>query len=299
MPIFAGQMPSKFIIHAVLFIVGALYAGNYIIAKEVMPEHVGPFGLIVIRVIIASIIFWIIQAIWVKEKVENKKDYLLLFRASAFGVIINQLLFFKGLSLTSPINASLIMTATPILVLITSAIILKERITNVKLMGVLLGFSGAILLIGNSGFSFSGDTFKGDLLVFVNASSYGIYLVLVKPLMAKYHPLTVVKWIFTMAIPFVALIGFSDLQIVEWSKMSWEIYFSIAYIVIGVTVLAYLMNAWSLRYVNASMVGIYIYLQPLLASFLAVILGKDEMTLSKIVFALLIFSGVYLVSIKK
>ncbi len=292
-------MPTRFTIHAALFIVGALYAGNYIIAKEVMPEFVGPFGLIVIRVVVASIVFWIIHAIWIKEKVESSKDYLLLFRAAVFGVIINQLLFFKGLSLTSPINASLIMTATPILVLITSAIILKERITKLKMFGVVLGFSGAVLLISKSGFSFSGDTFRGDLLVFANASSYGIYLVLVKPLMAKYHPLTVVKWVFTMAIPFVVFIGYSELEIVQWSSMPLNIYISIAYIVIGVTILAYLMNAWSLRYVNASMVGIYIYLQPLLASFLAVVLGKDVMTLSKVVFALLIFSGVYLVSIKK
>ncbi len=292
-------MPSKFTIHAVLFLVGAIYAGNYIIAKEVMPEYVGPFGLIVIRVIIAAAIFWIIHFIWIKEKLKSKKDFFLLLRATVFGVVINQLLFFKGLSLTSPINASLIMTATPILVLISSAIILKEKITKLKMLGVLLGCSGAILLIGNSGFSFSGDTFKGDILVFINACSYGIYLVLVKPIMDKYHPITVVKWIFTLAIPFVTIVGFSDLIPVDWEQMPGRIYLSIFYIVFAVTIMAYLLNAWSLRYVNASMVGIYIYLQPLLASFLAVILGKDELTISKIFFAMLIFSGVYLVSIKK
>ncbi|MEQ8359859.1 MAG: DMT family transporter [Cytophagales bacterium] len=292
-------MPSKYTIHAVLFSVGAIYAGNYIIAKEVMPEYVGPFGLIVIRVIIAAAVFWIIHAIWIKEKLKSRKDFFLLLRATAFGVVINQLFFFKGLSLTSPINASLIMTATPILVLISSAIILKEKITKLKMLGVLLGCSGAILLIGNSGFSFSGDTFKGDILVFINACSYGIYLVLVKPIMDKYHPITVVKWIFTLAIPFVTLVGFSDLVLVDWDQMPGKIYLSIFYIVAAVTILAYLLNAWSLRYVNASMVGIYIYLQPLLASFLAVLLGKDELTLNKVFFAFLIFSGVYLVSIKK
>ncbi|QNL22432.1 DMT family transporter [Hyphobacterium sp. CCMP332] len=292
-------MPYKYTIHAVLFSVGAIYAGNYIIAKEVMPEYVGPFGLIVIRVIIAAAVFWIIHAIWIKEKIKSRKDFYLLLRATAFGVVINQLFFFKGLSLTSPINASLIMTATPILVLISSAIILKEKITKLKMLGVLFGCSGAILLIGNSGFSFSGDTFKGDILVFINACSYGIYLVLIKPIMEKYHPITVVKWIFTLAIPFVTLVGFSDLILVEWDQMPGRIYLSIFYIVAAVTILAYLLNAWSLRYVNASMVGIYIYLQPLLASFLAVLLGKDELTLNKVFFAMLIFSGVYLVSIKK
>jgi drug/metabolite transporter (DMT)-like permease len=187
-------MPSRFLIHVALFSVGALYAFNYIIAKEVMPVFVKPFGLIVIRVTIASVIFWIIHSIWIKEKVESRKDYFLLFRAALFGVIINQLLFFKGLSLTSPINASLIMTATPILVLISSSLILKEKITKVKLFGVFLGFSGAVLLISNSGFSFSGDTFQGDFMVLLNASSYGIYLVMVKPLLAKYHPLTILSW---------------------------------------------------------------------------------------------------------
>jgi drug/metabolite transporter (DMT)-like permease len=292
-------MPSKFTIHSVLFFVGAIYGGNYIIAKEVMPEFVGAFGLIVIRVIIASALFWLIHKFWIDEKIESGKDFWLLLRASFFGVVVNQLLFFKGLSLTKPINAALIMTATPILVLIASSIILRERITRLKLIGVILGFSGAVLLIGSSGFSISGGTFKGDIMVFMNACSYGIYLVLVKPLMSKYKPLTVVKWVFSMAIPFVVIFGWNDLLIADWNAMPFNIYLAIAYIVIGVTILAYLLNAWSLQYVNASLVGIYIYLQPLLASIFAVMLGKDEMTLSKVLFGLLIFSGVYLVSIKK
>ncbi len=292
-------MPAKYTIHLALFTVGAIYAGNYIIAKEVMPLYVGAFGLVVIRVTLASAIFWLIHSLIIKEKVQNRKDYFLLFRASLFGVVFNQLLFFKGLSLTSPINASLIMTATPILVLISSSILIKERITTTKLIGVFLGFTGAVLLIGNSGFSISGETFKGDIMVFLNASSYGIYLVLVKPLMGKYHPLTVVKWVFTMAIPFVALAGSSEIISTEWTAIPIHIYWFIGYIVIGVTVLAYLLNAWSLKYVNPSMVGIYIYLQPLLATGLAIFLGKDEMNLSKLLFALLIFSGVYIVSIRK
>ncbi len=185
------------------------------------------------------------------------------------------------------------------MVLISSSILIKERITTTKLIGVFLGFTGAVLLIGNSGFSISGETFKGDIMVFLNASSYGIYLVLVKPLMGKYHPLTVVKWVFTMAIPFVALAGSSEIISTEWTAIPIHIYWFIGYIVIGVTVLAYLLNAWSLKYVNPSMVGIYIYLQPLLATGLAIFLGKDEMNLSKLLFALLIFSGVYIVSIRK
>ena len=291
--------PSPILLHLALFSVGAVYGGNYIIAKEVMPEWVGPIGLIVIRVWIAAIIFWLIHVIFIKEKVNSRKDFFLIFRAAIFGVVINQIFFFSGLNLTRPINASLIMTATPILVLLTSAFILKEKITWQKSFGIALGFSGAVFLIGYSGFSVSGNTFKGDLMVFLNACSYGIYLVLVKPLMAKYHPLTIVKWAFTFAIPFVTFFGWSEVRQTNWSVIPFEIYIGIVYIVFGVTVFAYLMNAWVLQYVNASMVGVYIYLQPLLATIFAISLGKDELTIIKILLGLLIFIGVYLVSIRK
>lgn len=286
--------------HIALFLVALIYGANYTIAKGVLDdEYMQPLGFILLRVLSGLLFFTIIHHFFIKEKVE-RKDFGLLILCGLFGVAINQMFFFMGLKLTKPINASLIMTTCPIIVLVVSAIILKEAITIRKLVGICFGAAGAILLIlYGEKVSFDRDQILGDVLIFINASSYAVYLVLVKSLMKKYHPITVVKWVFTIGIIFVLPFGISKLTVVEWQTFPVSIWIAVAYVLICTTILAYLFNTYALKIVRASTVSIYIYLQPLLATLVALLADSDQFVPQKVVFGILIFIGVYLVSSKK
>ena len=280
-----------------LAILGAnvIYGINYSIAKDVMPEYILPFGFIFCRVLGALLLFFAIGS-FIREKVE-RKDLLKLAVCGFFGVAANQLMFFYGLNQTNPINAGIIMTSNPILVLIASAIILKTRITANKILGIALGIAGAlIILLFKKGFAFGSDTIVGDAFIFLNALSYGVYLVLVKPLMGKYKPITVIKWVFTFGFIYVIPFGFTQFNEIEWSSFETDIWSKFLFVIIGTTFLAYLFNIYGLKRLSPSTVSTYIYLQPVIAAFFAISVGKDSFTWIKLIAAILIFSGVYLVS---
>jgi drug/metabolite transporter (DMT)-like permease len=291
-------MPSKFKIHSALLIVGLIYGANYSIAKVVMPYHIGPFGIIFIRVIIGTALYWAIDFINGPEKIKYKRDYIKLAVLAVFGVAINQLMFFKGLSMTTPISASVIMTSSPITVLIVSYFLLKEKITVNKLLGIALGATGAVLLIGIDGFQISNDTFLGNLFILVNAVSFSVYLVLVKPMMYRYKAMTVIKWVFFFGMFMVIPFGFEEFVQIEWSDLPTEAWLSLSYIVIGTTFIAYLLNTWALKFVNPSLVGYYIYLQPVFSTIVALSFRGDKLTIMEVAYSSLIFIGVYLVSVK-
>lgn len=293
------QMNKKFLAHLALFAANLIYGANYTVAKEAMPEYIAPFGFILIRVIGAVLLFWLIWSTMIRERVA-RSDFLRLAACGLFGVAINQLLFFKGLSITTPINAAIIMTSNPVMVMLFSIWILKEAITAQRTIGLLIGLSGAILLItAGSGFSFSSDTFRGDLLVFINATSYALYLVIVKPLMAKYHPITIVAWIFTFGLIIVIPFGLEELMEVEWSAFTPSIWAVVSFVVVFTTFFAYLLNVSALKQLSPAIVSYYIYLQPFLAAMIALYFEKDHLTWVKTGAAALIFTGVYLVSTQK
>lgn len=283
--------------HVALFIVNLIYAANYTIAKIALPAFVKPFGFILIRVSCALFLYAIINEIFFKQKID-RKDFPRLIACGIFGVATNQLLFFLGLSMTTAINASLIMITTPILVLVMSALILKERITSFKIGGIALGALGAFLVIRGEGFALSGNTWKGDICIMLNAASYAVYLVIVKPLMAKYHPLTVIKWVFFFGLFPVIIAGWRQFGEVDWTAMNQDYLFSLLYVVLMATFAVYLLNIFALRAANPSLVGIYIYLQPILASAIAIIFSDERLNALKLFAAALIFIGVYLVSLK-
>lgn len=287
-----------------LFLVNALYGANHVVAKGVMPNYLTPSVFIFLRAAGAALLFWIIKAIFVKEKVK-RKDLFLLATCGLFGVTVNQLFFFHGLSLTSSINSGIIMTVNPILVVILSYFILKEAITWRKSVGILLGASGAILLTLTAGTG-SEDSILGDLFIFINAMSYGVYLVLVKPLMKKYAPLTVITYVFTFGLTFIMCYPptLSELSVTDFSAIPGKMIAIIIYVVVGVTFLTYLLTVYGLKYLSPSVSSAYIYLQPVLVMFFALLFGvlgftKDytnTITLEKVLYMLLIFTGVYLSS---
>ena len=289
-------MKIKILPHIALFAVNLIYALNYSIAKDVMPDYIGPSGFILLRVIGGSFLFFLTYIFFIKEKV-NSLDIVRLIFCGLFGVAINQLFFFEGLNLTTPINAAIIMTVSPILVIVFSAIIIKEKITIRKIFGIFLGLTGAATLILKSGaISLNNDYFIGNFLVFVNATSYSIYLVIVKGLMTKYNPITVMFYVFSFGLIFVFPFGISELSNVSLEIFTLEIFLKVGFVVICTTFLAYLFNAFALKSLNPSVVSIYIYLQPVLATVIAIILKSDSLDLIKIISSVLIFSAVFLVS---
>lgn len=283
--------------HLSLLGVALIYGANYTIAKSVLDDgYIQPFTLVLFRALSGVLLFSLFHALFIREKVA-RKDYLHLLLCSVFGIAVNQMFFLGGLKLTTPINASLIMTTTPILVLVASAILLKEKITIRKIIGIAIGVMGAILLISyGKEIRFSSDQLLGDIMIFINATSYGIYLVLVKSLIEKYHPITIVKWVFTFGLLLVFPFGVGDLGAIEWATFSTVVWGAFIYVLLCTTFLAYLLNAYALSIVNPSVVSIYIYLQPLIASVVALLLQVDVLTPVKIISGILIFIGVYLVS---
>ncbi|MCB9255621.1 MAG: DMT family transporter [Chitinophagales bacterium] len=288
----------SYLAHIAILLANLIYGANYTIAKWVMPNYIKPFGFIFLRVLGALLFFWIFHLLLPKERID-KGDFPRLFFCGIFGVALNQLMFFKGLALSTPVNASLMMVTTPILVMLIAILAKKEVFTWIKALGISLGAFGALLLLAGKEFNFSSDTALGNFFVFVNAASYGIYLSIVKPLMKKYKPLTIIKWVFLFGFIPVFFVGLQEFTRIEWSSFDWQIWLSVFYVVIGVTCFAYLFNIFALSKVNPSVVGIYIYLQPVIATWIAIYFQADSFDLVKGIAALCVFLGVYLLSFYK
>lgn len=284
---------------AILAAIGAttIYGINHTVAKGVMPTYVKPFGFIMLRVTGAALLFWIISFFGPKEKIE-KRDWLRILMCSILGMVINMLSFFKGLQLSTPINSAVLVTITPIIVVILSALFLSERITLNKGLGVFLGFAGAIglILFGAEVRQDAPNIPLGNFLFVLNATSYGAYLIVVKTLIEKYHPFTLMKWLFTIAVIINLPITLPEVIEIEWSTMPLWAYGSVAFVVIGTTFMTYLFNVFALTQLKASTVGAFVYMQPLVGILFALFSGKDHLTLVKIVATAFVLVGVYLAS---
>ncbi|MCS6818366.1 MAG: DMT family transporter [Chitinophagales bacterium] len=289
-------MNRKLRAHLLLLAVNFFYGAGFSVAKLVMPQYVKPFAFILIRVAFAATMFYTLQRQLIKEEIQRKHLFT-LFLCSCFGVVLNQELFFLGLERTTPINASLIMITTPMLVYVISFIAGGENISLLKIGGIVLGAFGTLMILGGKRFSFSSQTLLGDIFILLNATSYAIYLVLVRPLMRVYHPLTVVSYVFLLGLPFVFVLGINQLITIQWHTFTPAVWSGLFFIVIATTFLAYLFNMIALRELGSAVVGAYIYLQPLLAGFFAFLLGQEDFSSSKIAAAVLIFVGVGLVSL--
>ncbi len=286
---------------AILAAIGAttIYGLNHTIAKGVMPIYVKPYGFILLRVSGAALLFWLISFFMPWEKIE-RKDWGRLLACATLGAAVNMLAFFKGLSLSTPINSSVLVTTTPIMVIVLSAMLIKEKITLQKALGVLIGFIGAVTLI-----VFGGETRQdapniplGNILFVINSICYGTYLILIKRLIEKYHPFTLMKWLFTVGIVINLPIAYSQVAEIVWSELPLDIIGSILFVVVGTTFLTYLFNVFALTQLKASTLSSFVYLQPLIGILFAVFSGKDQLTAIKVLAAGLVLLGIYLASIR-
>jgi drug/metabolite transporter (DMT)-like permease len=274
-----------------------IYGVTYTIAKDVMPNYIKPYGFILLRVSSATLIFWTVGLFTKQQKIE-KSDYKKILIASFFGITINMLAFFKGLSLTSPISASVMMVTSPIMVLIFSSVLIRKPIGKQRILGVFIGLVGALFLItlGNSSTETSTNSAFGNFLVFLNAASYGLYLVLAKDLVKKYNPIVFIKWLYLFGLIFVIPFGYAELTAVVWQEIPTNIYWNISFVLLFTTCITYLFNLYGLSKLKPTTVSVFIYLQPVIATIYALIVGSDSLNLVKLCATLLIFLGVYLVT---
>lgn len=263
-----------------------------------MPNHIGPLALVLLRIAGAGVLFWTLS-LFVKKEPLDKGDLKKMAVLAMFGVFINQVFFIYGLSLTKPINSAIIMISNPIMVIVFTLIVLKERITALKISGLLLGIIGAVtLLLFKGNFDFGSETMVGDLLTLINASSWAVFVVMAKPHMQNYQTVTVMKWIFFFGFFYMLPFGYSDLIHTDFGTWNGSVLFGVTFVVVATTFLAYLLNTYALKDLSPSIVSMYIYTQPFLATLFAVFLGKDTLTPTKILSAVFIIVGVYLVSVK-
>ncbi len=277
----------------------AIYAVNHTIAKGLMPDVIQPYGFILLRVGGAVILFWAVSIFYPSEKIEAR-DWKRIIACGFFGMVLNMLMFFKGLSLSTPINSSVVITVAPVLLLILSAIFLKERITWLKSIGISLGLAGALLLVvfGLKTQPNAPNIPLGNILFIVNAISYSVYLIIVKPLVGKYSSITLMKWFFLVATIINIPIGINEFLAVEWSQLSAFTNLKLAFVVVGTTFLTYLFNIYALKQLSPSTIGVFMYLQPILATFFAILAGADALTTLRVAAAALIFLGVFLTTRK-
>jgi drug/metabolite transporter (DMT)-like permease len=275
-----------------------IFGANYWIAKGLMPEVLTPFQLVTLRVLVAGSIFWVLS-LFIKHERVDRKDLIRIFIASVFGITINQLFVFIALSIASPVDISIIHVSNPIFVLIFAAILIREKITIYKVFGILLGATGALLLLlYENQVDFESDSFRGLVFAVINMLGYALYLVIVKPVMKKYHPYTVMKWVFMGGFITTIPVTFNEISVVSFSHFTVNNWLSLIYVIIAVTIFAYLFTIYALKHVDASVVSFYVYLQPFIVSGIALWMGQQHFTLSKLFAAMLIFTGVYLVSKK-
>ena len=282
--------------HFAIFLANLIYGANFSIARIAMPQYLSPSGFIMLRVLFATGLFIFLDRFSPLTRPLEKKDVFRFIQLGLFGVAINQLLFFEGLSRTSNINAALIMTSTPILVTGMAFLLLKDRLSLPQTVGILLGLSGAVTLILQYNSASGSPTAYGDLMVLLNAASYALFMVRAKPMMRKYGTIQVIKWTFIFGTLFVIPFGAPELQGINWGEFPASAWFSIAFVLIFTTFGAYLLNTFGLKHLSPSIVSYYIYLQPIFATLISRLITNEMVTSVQILACMLIFAGVYLVN---
>ena len=271
------------------------------IGKTAMEGGVTALSLTTFRMVGAAVAFWLLS-LFVRREAVRHEDMIKLFFAALFGVVLNQGTFIFGLSLTSPIDASIVTTMTPIVTMIVAALYLREPITGTKVLGIFVGAMGALLLIlGSRSLSASGQggNLWGDLLCLTAQISFAVYLTVFRDLVTRYSPVTVMKWMFVYAsmcyIPFT----YRDVTALDWSSFSARTLWCVSFVVLGATFVAYLCVMVGQRRLRPTLVSMYNYVQPVVASTVTVVLGMDTFGVTKGAAVLLVFAGVWLVTRSK
>tara|TARA_Y100001968_G_C19387654_1_gene733769 strand:- start:320 stop:1213 length:894 start_codon:yes stop_codon:yes gene_type:complete len=281
------------------FAATSIFGFNHTIAKELMPDVLSPNALLYCRVVGAAICFWFISLFLKNEKIEFK-DFKLIIICAFFGMGLNMITALNGLYNSTPINSAIITTLAPIFIFLISVIIIKEKITRIKYVGVFIGFCGTLtlILLNEKSVSSAPNINLGNFYLFINSISYALYFVLVKPLTKKYTMITIMKWLFLFSIFINMPFGLIEFTEINWVEISGVSLLKISYVIFCTTFLVYLLNLYALKNLKASTVGMFIYLQPVIGILFAIYRGADKLTVADASSVLLVFIGVYLVSKK-
>ncbi len=293
---------NKTTAHLALLGANMLYGAGFSVAKIIMPSLILPRAFIILRVVFACILLWLTVILLGRRSSFgslSRGDQMRVLLGGLFGVGLNMVLFFEGLALTEPFHAALIMLTTPILVMVFSTLLLGRKFGWYKIAGIILGVSGALILVMSADAQSSStapNILLGDLLIFLNATSYSIYLVIIKPVMDKRASLQVVTWVFTVGVLFVVPVGWSELMQVDFRAFTPPDWVALIFIVLGVTYFTYLWNGYGIKNLSPVITGAYIYTQPVFAAVIAMIVLHQMLNIPKIIAAILIASGVWLVN---
>lgn len=286
--------------HLALLATNFFFGINFSAVQHITKNLVGPFALNVIRVGVCTILFWALLALYPQKAGIQKKHIGRFILCAITGVVINQALFIKGLSLTLSIHASLLILVTPILITVAATFLAKEGLSTLKIAGLMAGIGGAAMLALHKESHGSGQNILlGDIFIIINSISYTFYFIMVKQLMAAYTPLHVIRWVFTLGLPFIALIGYNEFIQIDWPAFVLTDWLALFLIVIGATFFAYLFNLYGISKLGASVTGAYIYTQPVFATIIAISFLNESLTIYKCMAATLIITGVILVSKKR
>jgi drug/metabolite transporter (DMT)-like permease len=284
--------------HLALIAVQILFATWPIVGKIAL-RTVPSVALVGFRVAGASLTLLILAKTTGRLQKIQKTDWPLLIVSSMLGLVLNQLLFTKGLSLTTAINATLLSTTIPVATLLVGVVLGTDRATLRRLVGIALAAIGVLYLIGPGRAGFSSVTRLGDILIVANSLCYGAYIAVSKDLMKRYNALTVITWIFVVGCVVTVPAGAISLAQVPLASISWRVWLAILYIIVLPTAGAYYLNGWALARVPPSTVAVYIYLQPLMAFAVAPIVLGESLSFRTLIASLLIFAGVSAVTRRK
>jgi drug/metabolite transporter (DMT)-like permease len=277
-----------------------IFGANYAVVKYITPSFLHPFALNVVRILVSLSLFWFLFLFKPGKVKILKKDIPRFILCALTGVVINQIFFIKGVSLTTSIHSALLSLATPIFITLIAAWLLREGFTLLKFTGLVLGIGGATMLILLKDNSHKGnDILLGDIMVIINAISYAFYLVLVRPLMKTYSGIQVLRWIFTFGSLVILPFGMQEFLATNWQAFGLSQWMALGFVAVGATFLAYLLNVYGISAIGASATGAYIYTQPVFAAVIAIIFAGEHFSLVKLIAAILIFTGVYLANLKK
>jgi drug/metabolite transporter (DMT)-like permease len=281
-----------------LAVLGAniIYGVSFSAVKMLTSNFMPAFSLNLIRIGVSAPLFWLLFAFKPSKAGIRKEDIPRFILCAITGVAVNQLLFIKGVSLTTSIHASILSLVSPIFITAAAGWLLKEKFTLLKGIGLALGIGGAATIVmgRQHGAQNAENMLLGDILVIINAISYSLYFVIVKPLMTRYHPIHVVRWVFTFGAFMIIPFGWNDFLHTNFSAFTSSAWLALSLVVFGTTFMAYLLNVFGIKYLGAGITGTYIYTQPLFASVIGMLLLGEHFSLRLALSAVLIGAGVLL-----
>ncbi len=282
--------PSETRVVAALVAVQVLFAGLAVASKTVLP-HVGPLALALCRLAAATVVLFALERALVRSKLPPWRDIAAFALFALLGVVLNQGLFLMGTARTSATHAILLIATIPAFTLLVAVALRQERTTPLKVAGLLVSFAGvALLVLGTQG---GESSLVGDLLVAANSLSYSTYLVVSRPTLKRYDPLTLISWVFLLGVLEMAPFAAPQIAAADWAGMGGGSWVAFVYILLGATVASYGLNTWVLRHASASRVASFVYLQPLVGVALAVAIRGESFGVRAAAAALLILAGVF------